>query len=61
MTNLSPLIKRQTKLAAYKHALQHDNPTNAHRLYMATLLAMTATNILMEKEQEKRRACQAHQ
>lgn len=61
MANLSQLIKRQTKLAAYKHALQHDNSANTKRLYMATLLAMTATQILMEKEQKKRRACQAHQ
>lgn len=56
MSNLSQLIKRQTKLAAYKHALQHDNSANAKRLYMATLLAMTTGKILMEKEQEKRRA-----
>ena len=61
MANLYQLIKRQTKLAAYKHALQHDNSANAQRLYMATLLAMSAGKILMEKEQEKRRACQAHQ
>ena len=56
MSNLSQLIKRQTKLASYKHALQHDNSANAKRLYMATLLAMTTGKILMEKEQEKRRA-----